>query len=255
MMKEKIIAIWGATGTGKSTLSGALAQRLSKEIDTVLVVNADPYVKAFTIWGVDADNLPSIGETLNHPELTQKYIRSRTTALPGNDKIGLIGYLPKDNIERFDPISLGAAKTFLSQVRDFSEITIIDCCLPSADMLSYSALLEADIIVSLIEPNCRGVGFYFSMASMFEHFKNLQLQKHILVAAKYRSESPIEQVENDIGQAFDVNLPYTTEAMDRMDERNLFVKYGEPFQHAVNQIANEILFADIHAEKEAEQDA
>lgn len=236
---SKIVAVWGEPGAGKSTFSAALAQRLSNDYNAVLVVNPDPIVPAFSMWGVDKDDIPSIGETLNYPELTQTFIRRNTVVYPDNDKIGLMGYLSKESIERHDPIERNSAKKLLNLAKEFAEITIVDCCLPQTDTVSYEAIFSADAVITLVEPNGRGIGFYFSMSPIFSYLEKADIQ-HAFSAAKIRGESPLTQAEEVIGKKFDAKLPFVKEALDHMDERNLFVKYAGVYQKEIDRLAERI---------------
>lgn len=253
-MKNVTIAIWGNPGSGKGTLAAAIAHTLTKETGfrAVLLASSDAMTPAFAIWGIEPEGPrqndevedfrpKSIAGILSYPDISDIYLRQRTIIHPGNKSIGLMGYFTGESIDKYDRISGNAAQSFLLEARHFSQVTMIDCAQPQTDQLTLKAIADADLTIVLLEPNARGEAFYFAQRNVFERSLTNR-KKRVFVASKVRQSSPVEPFETATGIRFDnMLLPFTFEAVDRLDRGDLFAKYKEPgYQKTVDNLASQI---------------
>ena len=145
-MNNLILAVWGENGSGKSTFSAALARALSEHFSTVLLASADVACPSFALWGADNEKKTSLGAVLNSAEITAGYLQQNIVTESAHASIGLLGYLAGESIEQYNPIGNEAAEAFFFAVKEFAQVTIVDCCLPQNDVFSYEAINSADII-------------------------------------------------------------------------------------------------------------
>lgn len=232
-MKNLSIAIWGENGSGKSTFAAALARALTEYFTAILLASADTACPAFALWGADDAKKVSLGALLGSPTISAGFLQQNVTPAPENDCIGLLGYLAGENIEQYNPIGSEAAEAFFSAAKEFSQITIADCGLPQSDPFSYEAVRRADIIFSLIEPNRKGMAFYAAMEPVFSA---LTEQKHYLVCAKERSDSPVCDAAGKLGLQFDFSFPYSEEAIKKFYDCKLFERYTGITGHELHRI-------------------
>lgn len=255
MMKNITVAVWGGSGAGKTTFSAALSQYLSSYFRSILLVNADRFSPAFAMWGVVPDRkkaekenliVESLGKAMNCSDLTADYLRQRIVIHPENKKIGLLSYLPDDDCERYDPIGGNAAQSLLNETKKFVQVTVIDCTNPQIDLLTEKALRYADMIIYLLEPNCRGVCFVNAQNSFIR--RNLSDgRRYIFLAAKVDPESAVTQFEYLLGIRFHkTRLPYTEQARDKLNRLELFKKYNGEYGNTVDSIAKMIKEATVN---------
>jgi hypothetical protein len=243
-MRGIVISVWGQNGTGKTVLSAALTASLSVNFN-VLLASPDKVNPAFALWLPDDKRMrfDSIGSTLEYPNLDVEYLTTtnsdqpyRIVPYPGNESIGLLGYLKDDDIDRYNPIEGQAAKRFIDTARSFADITLIDGSdNPQEDGLTMTGLLNSDIIITLIEPNAKGISFTHAMKRYF-----LQCDKtaqHFLLAGSVRRDSPIQTVESVIGRPFFDYLPDSDEVRKKINECRLFSGYKSEYGEKVARIA------------------
>jgi Oxyanion-translocating ATPase len=154
-MRNLIVAIQGGSGVGKTTFSAALATVLAETINGVLLVSPDVYNPAYaTLFPRDKGmHLESLGRLADNPYFDAQFVKSILTPLPKNEAIGILGYLKDNNTEKYNRIEENMAIRFLDVTRGFAEITLVDCANPYLDAISHMALLKADIVFTLLEPD------------------------------------------------------------------------------------------------------
>jgi hypothetical protein len=255
MSQNLIVAVSGGKWAGKTTFCATLSLGLTKYFWNVFLVNGDRFLPAHDMWGIQNEvkegfPVESIGNILSYPDLTEDYIKQRVIYLPvnkiyhpGNDKvkIGLMGYLVDDDCELYQPISGNAAQSFLNEVKKCFQITIVDCTLPQMDSLTEKALMCADIVITLLEPNCVGFGIFYAQRS----FKKNHLPKdrlNITIASKVDDNNAVGAFEETVGIRFDKRrLPFTQEAREKLNSLNLFSEYKGEYGDTVADIAKRIM--------------
>jgi MinD superfamily P-loop ATPase len=257
-MRGLIVCIWGQSGTGKTALSAALAARLAQEIN-VLLASGDKVNPAYVQWMPDdkGKKIESIASILDNSRIDRDYLCTisvdqpyRIVPFPDNERIGLIGYLKDDDIERYNPIEGTAAERFLNVARSFVDVSIIDgVANPADDALTSTAIKTADIVITMIEPSAKGVGYLCTMQNWITR-SNIA-PRHLLLASPVDESSAIETVENTAGiQLFGI-LPYSDEVRKKNNECRLFTQYKKAYAEHLNRIAE--LIEEEFAVREVEE--
>ena len=92
MEQDKILAVMGSPGSGKTTTAVKLAAALAKQKKNVIVVFCDPFTPVVpTLLPTDAVHDTSLGELLTVPGLTQADILNACVSVPGQEYISQIG--------------------------------------------------------------------------------------------------------------------------------------------------------------------
>lgn len=244
MMRGLIISIWGQNGTGKTALSAALAARLAREIN-VLLVSGDKINPAYAQWLPDdrGKKIESIASILDNSRIDRDYLCTisfdqpyRIMPFPENERVGLMGYLKDDDAERYNSIEESSAGRFLEVVRSFVDITLIDgLSNPTEDALTSTAIQTADFVITLIEPSAKGVAYLSTMQSWIA--KSRIAPRHLLLASPVDENSAIETVESTSGvQLFDI-LPFSDEVRKKSNECRLSTQYKKAYAKPVDRIA------------------
>lgn len=251
---SKIVAIWGGNGVGKTTLSAALANELTKDKSTrVLIVNNDNRAPAYATWMPDYHGLPidSAGDILNNPDLDRDYLLSeksdspfRTVPCPANKNIALIGYLQDDNIEKYNPLQTSTAYEFFNVVKlDIPEVDmiIVDASDPEENSFSKVALDLADIVITMIEPNTKGIAFMNAMGSTINQLQKSGQTHHIILSPTFGS-APVSTMRNRFDIAYYETIKYSEEAKQKFDSCQLFTDYrkDKSYSAVLKRLTNEI---------------
>ena len=235
-----VIAVCGNKGAGKSTFSAALAHVMLKYYSSILLCNADSASPAFAMWGILAEEenpkAEPINKVLTNPDLSPLFIQQRTVL--GEKNIGLMGCFINQAYEEYGAIHGNAAESFLAQVRKFSQVTIIDCITPQIDALSAKAILNAEVVLSLLEPNALGVAHLHAQS----HFmSDLDSGRVVYISAKTETSADIAAFEYHMGVKFSYQLPYTHEAREKLEKLELFSNYTrKDYQMVVDDVAAKI---------------
>lgn len=258
-MRGLIVCVWGQSGTGKTVLSAALAARLAKEIN-VLLISGDKVNPAYAQWMPDdgGKKIESIASILDNSRIDRDYLCTisgdqpyRIFPFPENERIGLMGYLKDDDIERYNPIEETAAERLYNVARSFVDVTIIDgVSNPESDALTATAIKAADIAIVMIEPSAKGIGYFCTMHNWI--MRSNVAPRHLLIASPVDENSAIETVENTAGvQLFGI-LPYSDEVRRKSNECKLFSQYKKTYSEHLNRIAE--LIEEEYAVREVEED-
>lgn len=239
-MRNIIVAVHGGAGAGKTTFSAALAAALAsiKNISAVLLISPDVYNPAYaTLFPRDKGmRLESLGRLADNPYFDQDFVKKCLTPYPRNEAIGILGYLKDDNVEKYNRIEENLAIRLLDVARSFAEITLVDCASPYEDAISHMALLKADVIFSLVEPNVKGVGNYLAEKSIYGAIDGVPA-KHLFLASPTHSHAPVEDAASVIGHPFYDVLPYTEEASVKLSNGDLISKYNSRYAVPVSRCA------------------
>ena len=139
-------------------------------------------------------------------------------------------------MEKYNRFDENISLRLLSAVRRLAEITVVDCANPYEDALSHMALMNADLVFILIEPNSKGVLSYLAQKTISSPSKGLR-QKKVYLASPAHAYSPVEGVAYVIGHPFYDLLPYTEEANSKLCDGDLISKYRSRYATPVCRCA------------------
>jgi AbrB family looped-hinge helix DNA binding protein len=213
----KAIAIWGAPGSGKTSLSVVLAKLLSKN-NNVLILNSDICVPVISLVLPSIDSNGSIGKVLNASSITEDIVAQNINLCPKNDRIGVLGMGFDKNCLTYQPFDRSSCEKLFSVAKSLCDFLIIDCVsLLTADMLSVIALEQVDkvIRVSCID-NKSEIFMRAQMPVLVEDI--FHPERHIRVVNKVVDGQPVE------GE-FDYVLLYNQETKNKFMAGKLFEDY------------------------------
>jgi hypothetical protein len=168
---SKIIAIWGSPNSGKTSFAVKLALSIYKHYNsTVLVLHTDTVIPTLPVLFPDykSDDLYSIGTALSKTDITQTELLKNIVSIKGKPNLGFLGYKDGENkytYPRFDEIK---AILLLTLMRGVSDYVIIDCTSDPDNILTKTALSQADVVVRLANPDLKSMSFYSSQLSLYE---------------------------------------------------------------------------------------
>lgn len=209
-----IIAIWGNSGSGSSTLAVKLASHLAQTRKGVLLVDANFVAPQAQIWfpKVRIEEHESLTNILSG-NIDTETVASKITMI--NDYLGVVGYTQNLTINAI-PIREDTHEEFLNVANSIADYVIVDCQSNiTQDILSFTALDVADVKILTITPDLRGLAWYNSNYKMVQEKWANSNSNVIKILSKVRSTSPAEAVEKAIGD-IQYYLPYNDDIADEL---------------------------------------
>lgn len=233
MEQDKILAVMGSPGSGKTTTAVKLAAALARQKKNVIVVFCDPFTPAIpALLSPEAVHDTSLGELLTAPGLTQANILNACVPVPDSDYISLLGYKSGESLMQYPKITRDKAVELFVSLRYLADTIILDCAAVfEADPASFVGIEIADRVLRLGTANLKGISYFQTHNPMLEdsRFDKGRFQSAI---GCLKVGQDWEAVSGQFG-GVDHVLPYAAELEQQDNERTLFqpLKAQESFPY------------------------
>ncbi|MEG1631878.1 MAG: hypothetical protein RR251_05110 [Hydrogenoanaerobacterium sp.] len=246
---DNLIAVWGNSGAGKSLVSCAVANALTKKGDNVIVLCTDKLTPMFQVYLPMEIVLPeqSLGRLLSG-EISEERLRHTIHIHPKNDHLGFMALTSGENGLQYQvnwsTDNIYKLVAFLFE-KGFAEYIIFDC---TSDVLSDGgtlfALGQAQCVLELFSPDTRSVSFSQSQMSILQG-GNFNL-KHIKIINNAYEYSPAVQMQKDYDIEF--LLPHSRDVYGKFVGGGLIKDFsdeaGKKFEKVVEEILKRIVKAN-----------
>ena len=221
MVQNKIIAVMGSPGSGKTTASIKLAAELAEKKKNVILVFCDPFTPVIPFVVSCPEEQVSVGTLLTTPSLTQKMILDSCIPIKENGYISLLGYRLGDSLMAYPQITRDRAVDFLVCLRYLADFIIMDCsAVFEADVLSMLAMELSDQIIKIGTSNLRGISYFESRSSLLSD-RRFQPEKQRMYLGNLKTGQEWEAVSVQYG-GVDGILPHLMALEQQYDEQALF---------------------------------
>lgn len=244
MEQDKILAVMGSPGSGKTVTAVKLAAALAKQKKNVIVVFCDPFTPVMPVMlPPDAVHDISLGELLTAPGLTQANILNACVPVPDSEYISLLGYKDGESLMQYPKITRDKAVELFVSLRYLADYIILDCAAVfEADPASFVGIEIADKVLRLGTANLKGISYFQSHNPMLadSRFNKERFQTAI---GCLKVGQDWEAVSGQYG-GVDRVLPYVAELEQQDNERRLFqplqAQESAPYSVEISRIAGEL---------------
>lgn len=228
MEENKVIAVMGSQGSGKTTAALKLALTLSAAKKNVIVVFCDPFTPVIpAVLPAHITHDTSLGSLLTAPALAQTTILNACVPTEKSDYISLLGYCAGESLMHYPQITREKAVEFFVLLRYLADYIIIDCTSTfEADPASIIAIELADRVLKLGTANLKGVSYYLTHNPMLADSR-FRKDTHSTVIGNLKTGQDWEAAAQQLGGA-DFVLPYAPELEQQFDELALLVPLTQP---------------------------
>ena len=157
--EDRIIAVWGSPGAGKTTLSIKIAKELQAKKHSVAIILCNDETPALPILIPNGKlERRSLGELLSQPHISQAEILRYSVPFGSHGNIGLLGYCIDDNPMSYPEYSSASAHSLISALSRLVDFILVDC---SSDLvgstLTLAALEDADVTLRVVNADLRSI--------------------------------------------------------------------------------------------------
>lgn len=161
----KLIAVWGAPHSGKTTFAAALGTAIADTYAsaTVIVLHSDIEAPMLSVLFPNAKSgsLGSVGIPLSANELDTEQILANCTETKARPTLAVMGYRDGDTRLTYPRYGKERAVELFEKLKSLADFVIVDCMSnPNESLLSLAALETARQTVRLCTPELPSISWY-----------------------------------------------------------------------------------------------
>lgn len=253
-----LIASWGSSGAGKTTVAVALASAFAQRKKDVLILSSEmrtPELPVLlpTVTGLTGNN--SIGPILTATELTEAALKDRMIRHPKSSHIFCMGLISGETAAfTYSPPTRSAAISLFQLLGQTPfHYVIVDCdSNPLYDQTTLAALEYAQLGLMTLTPDTKGYEFRKAQLGWLGNSDVFHADRFLKIANPVFSHTPIKEAQALFG-GFDYTLPFASQVAEKMMAGESLTGFnsapGATFERAVNRLADQIEIEEenIHA--------
>lgn len=241
-----IISVFGAAGTGKTTIATKLAVAYAKRKQNVILLSCDSIVSGISQLGLEQNEKnenkvsKSIGKLLSNITIGSNVILKECVTTKW-DYLGVLGYNYGETSASYPQYFQNTAAEVITNVSIMTEVLIIDCTSDIiSDLLSTVALQMSDKIIRVCTAEPKSMIYYDAILPLLSDSK-FKIDNHIKILNNIKDFQEIDlTIEKYKG--VEVKISYDEEIEKQWIEGGLLEEKGkikEPIQHLIKIIEGE----------------
>lgn len=243
-----MIASWGSSGAGKTTVALALAAAFAQMKRDVLVISSETRTPALPVMlpmpqAKKLDSRNSIGPLLAMSSVTEASLKDRINPHPKSRHIFVMGLASGEAtaITYSTPTRAAALNLFQLLMQTPFAYVIVDCdSSPLYDQMTLAALEYAQSGLMILTPDAKGFEFQKAQLSWLSNSDVFHLEHFSKVASPVFPFSPMSEARA-LFSGFSSELPYSPEVAERMMAAELLTGLssgsGVLFERRIKQLA------------------
>lgn len=243
--ENRMLAVWGSPGCGKTTVSVKLAAYLARQGKDVVLLLCDmntPMLPCICPPG-DFEVEHSLGSILAASHVTESLVRHNCITHKKYRHLAIIGMRKGENEYTYPPYDRTQAEELLQCLRGIAPYVVVDCSSAIAnDILSAIALLKSDAVLRMVNCDLKSISYLASQLPLLRESK-WDAEKQYRVAANVFPNEASGHMEQVLGSvAF--QIPHSGEVAAQVLEGNLLkelsLKDSRAFRKSLEAIAGEV---------------
>lgn len=248
----KIIAVWGNSGSGKTTFSCLLARYLTKEKEKAIVIGPDMATPLLpTLFpNENIETSMSLGTLLSAPEIDSSLAASKVVLYQPYPFVGVIGHTAGETPLSYPEISYRKVQAVIRAAASLVDYLILDCTTQVVSAFFPAAMEAANAIVRILTPDLFGI-YYFRAHQPLLSGPRFKPGQHISLAGKARPFHALEEMGHLLG-GFAGILPYNKEIERRAASGEIFSSLrvcGPKYTAALEVVAQAVRQPETQEEK------
>lgn len=166
---SKLIAVWGAPGSGKTSFAAKLALSIYDHYSTtVLMLSCDCQTPSLPVLFPKrrADELYSVGAVLSKADITQEDVIRSIVTLEKKQNFGILGYKDSENKYTYPKYDDAKAVALLTLLKSLADFVVVDCG-SELTGLSSAAIKTADTVLRLAVPDLKSMSYFASQLPLY----------------------------------------------------------------------------------------
>lgn len=241
---NRVLAVWGSPGCGKTTVAVKLAAYLAQKKDVALLLcdMNTPMLPCICPPG-DLEEEHSLGSILAASHVSESLVRHNCITHKKFRHLAILGMRKGENEYTYPPYERPQAEELLQALRNIAPYVVIDCSSSIAnDILSAIALLKSDAVLRMVNCDLKSISYLSSQLPLLKESK-WDAEKQYRVAANVYPNEASGHMEQVLGSvAF--QIPHSDEVASQVLEGNLFKELGlkdsRAFRKSLEAITREV---------------
>ena len=244
-----LIASWGSSGAGKTTVALALAAAFASKKKDTLILSADtrtPSLPVLLPMVKDIDGNNSVGPLLAADKLTEAALKDRMVRHPKNSHMFFMGLSSGETaaITYSPPTRSAAINLFQLFMQTPFDYVIVDCdSSPLYDQTTLAALEYAQTGLTVLTPDVKGYEFLKAQMSWLSNSDVFHLERFLKIASPVFPFTPIQEART-LFNSFSYELPHSSEVAERMIAGEVLHSFsntsGVRFEQQIRQLVDDI---------------
>ena len=209
---NRMLAVWGSSGCGKTTVAVKLAAYLAQRKKDVALLLCDmntPMLPCICPPG-DLEEEHSLGSILAASHVSESLVRHNCITHKRFRHLAIIGMRKGENEYTYPPYERTQAEELLQALRNIAPYVIIDCGSSIAnDILSAIALLKSDAVLRMVNCDLKSISYLSSQLPLLRDNK-WDADKQYKVASNVRTDEASDHAEQVLGNVT-FRLPHSPE--------------------------------------------
>ena len=166
----KVIAVWGAPDSGKTTFAVKLAAAIYNNYNsTVLVVCPDMETPTLPVLFPNArrDDMTSVGVPLSKTDIAQEDVIRQIVTVKGMQNFGFLGFTDGENKYTYPKFDEVKVRSLFSVLAGIAQVIFVDCTSSLSNPISAYAVKYADEVIRIAAPTLKSVSWQSSQLSLY----------------------------------------------------------------------------------------
>lgn len=246
----KIISVFGPPGSGKTTVSVALAHTLADKKFNVCIICCDdlvPTIPTLLPQSVNKVNdmstkIRSIGKILTSVEFSTEDILQQCVYSKKYSKIVLLGYALGENRQTYPQPTDYDIYSFYQKLSTIVDYIIIDCSSDLSNPLTKVGMERSDHIIRLGGSEYKDIVYF---ASVIDSIPEGEVKKedHIVLFPKIKKDDAVDDLSDFFG-GIDYQIQASEEVKNMLKFGECFIKeFPSSYKNVIKKMLEEINFS------------